>query len=233
MIDGAGVGGPRPRAVIPYLLLAILALGSSAMAWASSRDSVPLSTIGPEGVVVYNVVNLASSSTTQTGQPIDGITCQSQVKEVVKYHIHVHVAIYVNGQMDRLPAGIGITRPSLIEKLKGGNFYDVGVNDCLYWLHTHAADGIIHVEAPMKQSFTLGQFFDVWRQPLSATRVGPAQGSVVIFENEKRFTGDPRLTPLLSHGDIQIDVGSPVIPFKAFNYKVTGGCGEGTNSCSS
>jgi hypothetical protein len=95
------------------------------------------------------------------------------------------------------------------------------------------ADGIIHVEAPMKQSFTLGQFFDVWRQPLSATRVGPAQGSVVIFENEKRVTGDPRLTPLLSHGDIQIDVGSPVIPFKAFNYKVTGGCGEGTNSCSS
>ena len=233
MTDAADQASKRPRAMAPYLLLAVLALAGGATAWASSRSSVPSSTIGPEGVLVDNVANLAPSSTTLAGQPVDGITCQSQFKEVVKYHIHVHLVIFVDGQMVRLPAGIGITQPSLVEKLRGGDFYDVGAKDCLYWLHTHVADGIIHVESPVKEGFTLGQFFDVWNQPLSATRVGEARGPVVVFENGRRVMGDPRLTPLLSQGDIQIDVGTPVVAFRPFHFTVTGGCGEGTNSCSS
>lgn len=28
---------------------------------------------------------------------------------------------------------------------------------CFYWLHTHAADGIIHVESPVHRVFTLGK----------------------------------------------------------------------------
>lgn len=219
-----------PRFLISYSLLAVLALGSAATAWASSRPSS--TTLGPEGVVISDVPNLAPASTTQTGQVVDGITCQTVAKEVAKYHVHVHVALYVNGRMVRLPAGIGVTRPPLIEKYPTGKFYDVGLYDCLYWLHTHVADGIIHVEAPAKQSFTLGQFFDIWNQPLGASQAGPAKGSVVVFENGKKLVGDPRLTPLLPHGDIQIDVGTPLVPYHAFTYKVTGGCGEGTNSCS-
>jgi hypothetical protein len=218
------------RFLIPYLLLAVLVLGSVAVAWASSRTLN--TTIGPEGVVVYDVPNLAPASTTHTGQIVDGITCRTEAKEVVKYHVHVHVALYADGRMVRLPAGIGVTQPPLIEKYTTGKFYDVGLYDCLYWLHTHVADGIIHVEAPAKQSFTLGQFFDIWNQPLSDSQVGPAKGSVVVFENGKKLIGDPRQTPLLPHGDIQIDVGTPIVPFQPFAYKVTGSCGEGTNSCS-
>jgi hypothetical protein len=218
------------RFLIPYLILAVLALGSVAIGWASSRPST--TTIGPEGVALYDVPNLAPALTTHTGKAIDGIACATLAKEVVKYHVHVHVALYLNGGMVRLPAGIGVTQPPLIEKFKTGKFYDVGLYDCLYWLHTHVADGIIHVEAPAKQSFTLGQFFDIWNQPLSVSQVGPAKGSVVIFENGKRLIGNPRLTPLLPHGDIQIDVGTPVVPYHAFVYKVTGGCGQGTTSCS-
>lgn len=181
---------------------------------------------------MYDVPNLAPALTTHTGQIVDGIACETLAKEVVKYHVHVHLALYVNVRMIRLPAGIGVTQPPLIEKYKTGNFYDVGLYDCLYWLHTHVADGIIHVEAPAKQSFTLGQFFDIWNQPLSGSQVGPAKGSVVVFENGKRLIGNPRQTPLLAHGDIQIDVGTPIVPYHAFAYKVTGGCGQGTNGCS-
>jgi len=224
--------GHRSRHAIPLLLLAALTVLSGAAAWASSRTTTPAATVGPEGVVMYGVPDLASASTTLTGRPIDGLTCQTESKEVVKYHIHIHVSVYVNGQMVRLPGGVGITKPPLIEKYKTGNFYDVGLYDCLYWIHTHVADGIIHVEAPVKQSFTLGQFFAVWDQPLSANQVGPASGPVVVFENGKRLTGDPRLTPLLPHGNIQIDVGHPLVPYNAVTYKVTGGCGEGTKSCS-
>jgi hypothetical protein len=217
--------------VIPFVILAVLTLASAFTAWASSRTSTS-STIGPEGVAVYNVPDLAPASSTLTGAPVDGISCATQAKEDVQYHVHVHVSIYVNGRAERLPAGIGITRPALIEKTASGEFYDVGLYDCLYWLHTHVADGIIHVEAPAKGDFTLGQFFDIWHQPLGERQLGPDAGAVVVFENGRRLTGSPRATPLLAQANIQIDVGTPVIAYQPFAFHVTGGCGEGTDSCS-
>ena len=217
------------RSAIPYFLLFVLVLGGGLAVWLSTGSSN--SHVGPEGVLVFNVRDLASSSTTLSGRSVDGIPCRTEAKETVKYHIHVHVVVYVNGKMLRLPAGIGITKPQLVEHYPTGVFDDVGIYDCLYWLHTHAADGIIHVEAPAKQDFTLGQFFDIWNQPLGPAQVGPDKGSVIVFENGKKFVGNPRSTPLLPHAVIQVDVGSPVEPFQPFTYKVTGGCGEGTNSC--
>ncbi len=217
------------RSIISYLLLVVLTLGSGlatvSVAVASSSH------VGPEGVLIYSVPDLTSSSTTRAGASVDGITCRTLAKATAKYHIHAHVAVFVKGKMLRLSAGVGITKPRLVEHYASGVFDDVGIYDCLYWLHTHTADGIIHVEAPAKQDFTLGQFFDIWNQPLSSTRVGPDHGAVVVFENGKRFVGDPRSVPLLPHAAIQLDVGNPVVPFQPFSYTVTGGCGEGTSSC--
>ena len=211
-----------------FLIVLLLSSGLAVLPATASTDSH----VGPEGVTIFQVPDLASSSTTRSGGTVDGITCRPEAKEVVKYHVHVHVAIYVKGKMFRLPAGIGITKPQLVEHYASGIFDDVGLYDCLYWLHTHVAAGIIHVEAPAKGNFTLGQFFDIWNQPLSATQVGPDRGAVVVFENGKRLVGNPRDTPLLAHATIQIDIGDPEVPFKPFAFKVTGGCGEGTNSCS-
>jgi hypothetical protein len=219
-----------PRAILAALAL-IAGTGISLLGNSPSAGAAPSSHIGPEGVLVYDVPNLAPA-TTRNGQTVDGISCRKLADETVKYHVHVHVAVYVNGKMKRLPAGIGITTPRLLEKESKGHFYDVGLYDCLYWLHTHVADGIIHVEAPAKGNFTLGQFFDIWNQPLGSNQVGPAKGKVVVFENGKRLSGNPRLTPLLAQADIQIDVGSPAVPFHKFPFKVTGGCGAGTTSCS-
>lgn len=221
----------RRRRAIPLVIIAVVVIASGLAAWLSSRPSVT-SAVGPEGVLVFNVPDLASASSTVKGTPVNGIPCDTQAKEVVKYHIHVHVAVYVNGHEERLPAGIGITQPRLVEHTKSGAFLDVGIFDCLYWLHTHSDDGIVHVEAPTKQLFTLGQLFAIWQQPITSTRVGPVTGPVVVFENARRLTGSPTAVPLLAHGNIQIDVGTPVVAFQPFTYKVTGGCGQGTNSCS-
>ncbi len=215
---------------IAYLLLTVLFVASAVTALSSSRSSG--SSVGPEGVVINRVANLASASTTRSGSNVDGIACDTIAKEAVKYHTHTHVVIYVNGRMKRLPGGVGITKPALVEKYATGDFYDVGIYDCLYWLHTHVADGIIHAESPTRQTFTLGQFFDIWRQPLSSSRVGPAKGPVVVFENGKRIAGDPRSTPLLNQGNIQIDVGTPVVAYHPFSFHVTGFCGQGSNGCS-
>jgi hypothetical protein len=37
-------------------------------------------------------------------------------------------------------------------------------NSCIFWLHTHDESGIIHIESPIEQSFTLGQFLNVWKE---------------------------------------------------------------------
>ena len=225
------VAGRTLRGFVPYAMLAVLAAGSGVAAWASPSSS--RAELGPEGVALEKGAELAAASTTASGAPVGAMTCQTAAHEVVNYHVHVHLEIFVDGRPVELPAGIGITAPATILTYPTGQFYDVGAHDCLYWLHTHVADGIIHVESPVKEVFTLGQFFDVWRQPLSASRVATAVGPVVVFENGRRWAGDPRSTPLVAQGEIQIDVGTPVVPFQPFTFKVTGGCGEGTLSCSS
>jgi len=224
-----GMGRSR-RFVILGVIVLVLVIAGVTTAWLVSNS--PTSTIGAEGVAVANVPNLASASTTLSGRIVDGISCRKLANEKVTYHIHVHVAVYVNGTEMRLPAGIGITKPQLIEHYAKGPFVDVGLYDCLYWLHTHVADGIIHVEAPSKANFTLGQFFDVWGQPLSANQVGPAKGKVIVYENGKQLAGNPRLTPLLPHADIQLDIGQPAVAFQPFIFKVSGACGQGSLSCS-
>lgn len=218
------------RRYVPFIFLAVLVVASGVAALTSNR-TVSASVVGPEGVLMTNAPLLAPASSSATGAPVDGLTCRSEKNAVVKYHVHVHLAIFVHGVQKGLPAGVGITKPYLTEHLSSGTFLDTGIYDCLYWLHTHVADGIIHVEAPAKATFTLGQFFDVWRQPLSATQVGPAHGNVVIFSNGRRVTGNPRDVALPPGGDLQIDVGSPVVPFQPFAFKVSGLCGQGTAGC--
>lgn len=215
--------------IVLSLVVLVLVVAGTTTAVLLTRS--PSLKVGPEGVVVLNVPALAPSSTTLSGVSVDGITCRPLAKETVKYHVHVHVAVFVNGHQERLPAGIGITKPMVVQHYATGPFDDVGLYDCLYWLHTHVADGIVHVESPKKQSFTLGQFFDVWGQPLGPNQVGPAKGTVVVYENGKRLSGNPRSTPLIPHGDIQIDVGSPAVAFQPFTFKVSGSCGQGRLSC--
>jgi hypothetical protein len=217
------------RAMVAGLIIVVL--GAGVVAWAALRSSGGSTEPGPEGVIVRNVPDLASRSSTLLGHKVDGITCRPIDHAPVRYHVHVYVSVFVDGHEERLPAGIGITAPYIIEHLPAGPFYDGRLGDCLYWLHTHAYDGIVHVEAPKKQTFTLGQFFDVWNQQLSSSQVGPARGTVVVFENGRRLAGSPRSALLIDHAVIQIDVGTPVVPFHPFTFRVSGSCGQGTLSC--
>ena len=179
---------------------------------------------GPEGVPLQNVPDLASANSTVAGTPVDGITCRKTMQQNVAYHIHIHLDIFVNGVQERIPAGAGIVPPRIQELVPGGTFVDNSGSSCLYWLHVHADDGIIHVESPTKHVFDLGNFFDVWGQPLGPNQVGPATGTVVAYENGKRFTGDPRDIPLTSQAVVQLDVGTPVVGFKSMKFTVTGNC---------
>jgi hypothetical protein len=234
--DDSGDGGTsRHRSVwIPVVVLVVvIALAGAGLGlWITRGGSSAAA--GPEGVALQNVPDLAPASTTESGAPVGGITCRTSAQQKVKYHIHVHVAIFVNGGQRRIPAGVGIPPPQVHEHFADGLFIDNAViGGCLYWLHTHVNDGVIHVESPYKGVFTLGQFFDIWNQPLGPNQVGSATGPVIVYENGKRFHGNPRDVPLLANAVIQLNVGQPVVPFQAMHLKVKGLCGEGKLNCSS
>ena len=79
-------------------------------------------------------------------------------------------------------------------------------SDCLFWLHTHDDTGLLHIEAPDNRGFTLGQFFAVWGQPLSATQLlsstVDASHKITATVNGTPFTGDPATIPLADHETI-------------------------------
>jgi hypothetical protein len=142
-----------------------------------------------------------------TGQTVDGVQCQTQ--EQVVYHIHAHLAILANGEPRTVPMGIGIPSPQ-VQDTTSGPFVVSG--SCFYWLHTHATDGIVHVESPDQRTYTLGNVFDIWGEALSTTGVGADAGTVNAYVNGQRYTGDPRSIPLTAHAVIQLDVGTDVAP---------------------
>jgi hypothetical protein len=135
---------------------------------------------------------------------VDGIQCNST--EQTLFHIHVHVTIFLNGVPRQIPEGVGIVQSA----------------GCLYWTHTHAPDGIVHIESPVHRTFTLGNFFDIWRQPLGPDQVGPARGPVTAFYNGALYRGDPRNIPLNRYAQIQLDIGAPLIAPEKISFAGTG-----------
>jgi hypothetical protein len=167
----------------------------------------PAGPLGPEGVPIPHARPLAPPRLLANGQRIDGISCQSS--EQVLFHIHAHLTIFVDGIPRKVPAGIGIAPPYEVEQTGSGQF--IAGATCFMWLHTHSADGIIHTESPIRRTYRLGDFFDIWGQPLSRQRVGPARGHVTALLDGRAFTGNPRRIPLLPHAQIQLEVGNPLL----------------------
>jgi hypothetical protein len=170
------------------------------------KPAAPSGPAGPEGVPVPSAPPLASTAAGATGQKVDGIGCDTS--EQALFHIHAHLTIFVNGSPRQVPAGIGIPGAQ-VQNTPQGAF--TGGGKCLYWLHTHAADGIIHTESPIHRTYTLGNLFDEWGQPLGPGQAGPAKGHVTAIYNGKLYQGNPRDIPLNAHAQIQLEVGTPLV----------------------
>jgi hypothetical protein len=191
--DGGAASAPLPLAALSTLG-AIRSIGA-------------VGPLGPEGVPMPAVPASGRVRLIADGESIDGITCQSS--EQVLFHIHAHLTIFVRGVARQVPAGIGIAPPYQVASTPKGAF--VAGATCFVWLHTHAADGIIHTESPVQRTYTLGEFFDIWGQQLNRNQVGSAQGRVTALFNGQVFTGSPRQIPLLAHAQIQLEVGRPLV----------------------
>jgi hypothetical protein len=140
---------------------------------------------------------------------VNGISCDALESTIV--HMHVHLAIFFDGEEQLVPFGVGIGEPWQVSASAAGPFVEDG--SCFYWIHTHTEDGVVHIESPIRRTFTLGDFFAIWEQPLSANQVGPAQGSVIVYVNGDRAQINPADIQLSQHTQIQLDVGSDVQPY--------------------
>jgi hypothetical protein len=141
-----------------------------------------------------------------SGQPVAGVRCDAMEGNVL--HIHQHLAIFDHGKAVGVPEDVG--RPLLTQ--------------CLYWLHTHTPDGLIHVESPTLHVYTLGQFFAIWGQPLTRANVAGAKPhageKITVWVDGSVYAGDPAKIELTQHLDVTIDVGPPAkkpAPFTAWN----------------
>ena len=154
----------------------------------------------------------------QAGPPtVGGVPCDQL--EHSQIHYHAALQIVYNGNVVNLPDNIGIQYDS------------TGTNvSCYYWLHVHAANkNTIHIESPASDTFTVGQFFDVWNSwsqangkgavKLDATHVATftigAEQKVVTYidlgdgKGAQVYTGDPRAIQLHSHEVISIEITPP------------------------
>lgn len=88
------------------------------------------------------------------------------------YHIHPELTIMMNGVEIPIPQNLGVTATGMTS------------------IHTHDEKGVIHVEAPIKKDFILGDFFAVWGKDFSKmklldTTVSDTSEIVVMVNGEK------------------------------------------------
>jgi len=140
--------------------------------------------------------------------PVDNIPCETA--EAAVLHVHSHLAIFDHGKQVQVPPYLGMASIS-------------PQTGCLYWIHTHDPSGIIHIEAgsivsPNGGNYTLGNFFDIWGEPLKRNQVGPFTGPVTAFVNGAQYNGDLTTIPLRAHQQIVLEVGTPVVPPPTYTF---------------
>ena len=86
---------------------------------------------------------------------IDAAGLPSSSTESLTVHYHSHVDIFVDGKSEPVASSIGREDQSLFSPL-----------------HTHATSGLIHIEAPEEQDFTVGMLFTEWGVRLTNDCIG-------------------------------------------------------------
>ncbi len=206
MVERSRTRSGFPKAAVAAVVLLVVLGGAVALILPSIR---------PGSAQKANVAaNPARTSLAGAPLPVvNDISCDALESTI--FHIHAHLAVFIDGQEETIPFGVGIGQPWQVSDSGQGPFVTDGA--CFYWIHTHTDDGILHIESPVRRSFTLGDFFAIWQQPLGPTQIGPVQGSIIAYVNGTRVDTNPADIRLLPHAQIQLDLGEDVAPY-AFDF---------------
>ena len=158
-------------------------------------------------LIVYSVMN---SQGHKAGPLPKAGNIPCDALEHTQTHYHAALQIIYQGNTLNIPSDIGRT------------------STCFYWLHMHAeSPGVIHIESPKGDTFTLGNFFKVWSvskntpELLDATHVAqftltPDEKLVVYVDlNDGKgpqvYTGDPNAIVLKPHEVITLEITPPTV----------------------
>ena len=115
--------------------------------------------------------------------------------ESLVVHYHAHLDIFVDGHSEPVAASIGREDASFFSPL-----------------HTHASSGMIHIEAPSDQKFTLGMFFTEWGVRLTRSCVGgycrPGKPISAYIDGHRTAETLPDIV-LMKGQEITLVIGSP------------------------
>lgn len=132
---------------------------------------------------------------------ISGVECHEG--EATAFHVHAHLDVFVDGQEVVVPRNVGI------------------LSSCLFWLHTHDGDGIIHVEAPAPREYRVGQFIDIWSQTHTASSElfsSVSDKPVTAYVNGEEFDGNYRDILLASQTQIVLAYGEPPAEIPTYDF---------------
>jgi hypothetical protein len=129
-----------------------------------------------------------------TAQRAADVGLQVGASEGTAVHFHVHLDVFVNGSPVPVPANLGAGTADLAE------------------LHTHDTSGVIHVEAPKKGAWVLGQLFDEWNVRLSPLQIGgltaTASKPLAAYVDGEAATINPAAIRLAPHQEIALVYGA-------------------------
>lgn len=159
------------------------------------------------------------------GQTIDTVACGIMDES---YHVHSHLSIFWNGKQVAIPMALGMKKPKYADATtdpthKWPDGFALS-GQCNYALHTHDTSGKIHIEAPVKTDFYLGQLFKIWGQPLSYSNIAGIKGygDATVYINEGthtwRYKGDLAQIKLLSRREITIVIGKPIAKIPTYAW---------------
>jgi len=230
----SGLGSQSPR-VLPHSVQNASTTGASSVVVAAALPATQVVGSGQ----IFGTDNTFSPNDGDTPAGGHGLPVDSTIKcnrNSAIYHVHFFIGIIVNGQHLALPDGTGMHEPGNDFTLEPQGFKNwTETSGCYYYLHTHDASGVVHVESPANIAksqwetatvYTVGNYFDVWGMTLSTTRIGTHSGAVTAYVAQPRvlktktvsnttlvrYASNPRTIPIHSHTVVWLEIGSPAIP---------------------
>jgi hypothetical protein len=111
--------------------------------------------------------------------------------------IRVHLELFARHRVVVVPANIGVRR------------------GCRFPLRTLTPTGVVELD---RRGLTLGDFFAVWRMPLSQRRLLTFRGDVTAYVAGKRWEGDVGAIPLSDRAEIVLEVGGYIRPHRFYLF---------------
>jgi hypothetical protein len=174
------------------------------VAFVAGAVAVLLVTVAVLSYLAFRRIN--DSLTNAPAVAASSIPCDQL--EHTQVHYHAALQILLDGSALPIPTDLGRTRY------------------CYYWLHMHTGEpGMIHLEAPLDRSFTLGDFFGVWaswsgkkelldRRHVSTITLDSTQ-ELTVYVDEGHgptvHTGDPAAVVLKEREVITLEVTPPAV----------------------